>query len=239
MKASHQQTCLAQAINWLLRGFFRLLYNQFAWTYDWVARVVSLGHWNDWIFTVIPYLQGDPILEIGHGTGHLQLALLELRREVFGLDLSSSMGRITNKRLQQINKRPLLVRCPAGSIPFPNDYFASIVATFPSEYIANRRTLEESWRVLQVDGRLVILPYAWITGERWFERLTSWLFRITDQAPEMPKNGEVPSGFFGEWVQALVRTAQQLGFHVSFENVFLHSSRVLIIIAEKTEFHAK
>lgn len=239
MKASTQLTYPALALNWLLRGFFRLLYNQFAWTYDWIARVVSLDLWNDWILTVIPFLQGDPILEIGHGTGHLQLALFELKRVVFGLDLSSSMGKITSKRLRHTKIHPMLTRGTADSIPFPDQCFTSIVATFPSEYIANLRTLEESWRVLQVDGCLVILPYAWITGDRWFERLAGWLFRITDQTPENPTNGEVPSGIFGEWVQALIKSAQQLGFHISIEDVSLQSSQVMIIIAKKTEFPAK
>lgn len=239
MKASNKHTLIALALNWLLRGFFRLLYNQFAWTYDWVAWVVSLGLWNDWILTVIPFLQGDPILEVGHGPGHLQIALLELGREFFGLDLSSSMGKITSKRLRQANKHPMLIRGTVGLLPFPDECFASIVATFPSEYVANQRTLEESWRVLQVDGRLVILPYAWITGKRWFERLTGWFFRITNQAPEIPTNGALPSSNFGGWVQALVKSAQQIGFHVSIENVYLQSSRLLIIVAKKTEFPAK
>ena len=236
MKASNQKTNFALALNWLLRGFFQLLYNQFAWTYDWVACIVSLGRWNDWILTVIPFLQGDPILEIGHGTGHLQLALLESGRAVFGLDSSSSMGKITSRRLRETNRQSTLIKGKASNIPFPDDCFASIVATFPSEYIANQQTLEESWRVLQEDGQLVILPYAWITGDRWLEKLAGWLFRITDQAPEIPANGEALSGIFGEWIQALVRTAQQLGFHISIEDVWLKSSRVLVIIAKKTNF---
>lgn len=239
MKASTSQSYPALALNWLLRVFFQLLYNQFAWTYDWVARIVSLGLWNEWILTVIPFLKSDPILEFGHGTGYLQLKLLELRRRVFGIDLSSSMGIIARKRIQQNNKQPMLIRGSSGFIPFPNDTFASIVATFPSEYIANRRTLEESWRILKSDGYMVILPYAWITGEQWFERFTGWLFRITDQVPEMPKNGEAPSGIFGEWIQALANTAEQFGFLVSFETVFLKTSKVLIIVAQKTKFPTK
>jgi ubiquinone/menaquinone biosynthesis C-methylase UbiE len=142
MKASNQHTFPALALNWLLRGFCRLLYNQFAWTYDWVAWVVSLGLWKDWILTVIPFLQGDPILEVGHGTGHLQIALLELGKEFFGLDLSSSMGKITSKRLRQANKHPMLIRGTVGSIPFQMSFAHR--ATFPSEYIAIQRTLGES-----------------------------------------------------------------------------------------------
>ncbi len=61
----------------LLRFFFRLLYHQFAFTYDLVAATVSLGRWKDWVLSVVPFIEGTRILEIGHGPGHLQRALLE------------------------------------------------------------------------------------------------------------------------------------------------------------------
>ena len=38
--------------------------------------LVSLGRWDDWIQTVIPYVRGLSILEIGHGPGHLQIKLM-------------------------------------------------------------------------------------------------------------------------------------------------------------------
>jgi ubiquinone/menaquinone biosynthesis C-methylase UbiE len=47
----------------------------FAWSYDLVAAVVSLGQWNHWVGSVLPYLPGVNILEIGHGPGHLQRLL--------------------------------------------------------------------------------------------------------------------------------------------------------------------
>src|SRR5689334_21291852 len=60
----------------LLHIFFYLLYHPFAAAYDLVASTVSLGRWKDWILSVIPFLEGNQILEIGHGPGHLQRVLL-------------------------------------------------------------------------------------------------------------------------------------------------------------------
>ncbi|MGD1994820.1 MAG: hypothetical protein PVI59_16625, partial [Anaerolineae bacterium] len=54
-----------------VRVFFRLLYNQCAWTYDLVAWVVSLGQWNAWGRTAMPHLSGGRVLELAHGAGHL------------------------------------------------------------------------------------------------------------------------------------------------------------------------
>ncbi|NMC80811.1 MAG: hypothetical protein GYA59_15725, partial [Chloroflexi bacterium] len=41
---------------WALKVFFDLLYHSFAWTYDGVAAVVSLGRWKGWVYSVIPFL---------------------------------------------------------------------------------------------------------------------------------------------------------------------------------------
>ena len=58
----------------LLRIFFQLLYHPFAWAYDLVAGLVSLGRWKSWVLCGLPLLAGR-VLEIGFGPGHLQAAL--------------------------------------------------------------------------------------------------------------------------------------------------------------------
>ncbi len=54
------------------RFIFHLLYHEFAFLYDSVAAIVSLGLWGEWVSTIIPFLDEKPILEIGFGTGILQ-----------------------------------------------------------------------------------------------------------------------------------------------------------------------
>ena len=68
---------MKRLLGWFLRFFFHLLYHQFAWTYDWVAAGVSLGRWNEWVRSILPYMQEGRILELGHGPGHLQAELLK------------------------------------------------------------------------------------------------------------------------------------------------------------------
>jgi ubiquinone/menaquinone biosynthesis C-methylase UbiE len=233
MSALNSQSYLGRLIGRLLRFFFWILYNPFAWTYDWVAWIVSLGRWNDWVLSVMAYISGEPILEVGHGPGHLQLALLKSNKLTFGIDLSTSMGRITQKHLLREGMHYALIQGTAFRLPFPNDYFGSVAATFPSEYIANHQSLGEIYRILKPDGRLVILPFAWITGSSWLERLAAWLFRITGEAPKLQPNGNIPSSIQGEWIQQLANTARQLGFIISFHDVDLGSSKLMIVIAEK------
>ncbi len=81
--------------------FFKLLYHQFAWSYDWVSGAVSLGNWNSWTRAALPYLQGPRVLELGFGPGHLQVALQ--KREIWsvGIDESWQMASQAVLRLKQ------------------------------------------------------------------------------------------------------------------------------------------
>ena len=114
--------------------FFRLLYHPFAWTYDFVAAVVSLGRWQAWVQSVLPYLKGR-VLEIGHGPGHLQISLHAHGFLAVGLDESRQMSRQAASRLRRQGYPVNLARGVAQQLPFQNTSFDTIVATFPSEYI--------------------------------------------------------------------------------------------------------
>src|SRR4030065_1593661 len=83
----------------LLRSFFKLLYHQFAWTYDWVASIVSLGAWKSWVLSAPSYLDSRRTLEIGFGPGHLQLALHQMGITTIGLDESKQMANTARLRL--------------------------------------------------------------------------------------------------------------------------------------------
>ena len=89
-----------RAISKFLSLFFDLLYHQFAWSYDLVSNIVSIGMWEEWIKSVLPDLVGPQILELGHGPGHIQKSLLQEGKQIVGLDLSPQMGRISEKRMR-------------------------------------------------------------------------------------------------------------------------------------------
>jgi ubiquinone/menaquinone biosynthesis C-methylase UbiE len=200
----------------LLRIFFRLLYHSFAWTYDFVAAIVSLGQWRSWVISIIPYLSGPRVLELGHGPGHLQTRLFAEGRQAFGLDESRQMGWLAHKRLLRRGFMPGLTRGHAQALPYPADTFQQVVATFPSEYISDPQTLSEILRVLVPGGEAVVLLLAWITEKRWYGRLAAWLFRITGQAP--PK-----------WDDRYLEPLQQMGFQSFAEKIQRNSSTLLVI----------
>jgi len=206
----------------LMRLFFYLLYNPFAWTYDLVASIVSLGMWKNWVMSVLPNLDGPYILEIGHGPGYLQKALgnrLPQIKCVCGLDLSRTMGRITRKRLMRGGIAPNLVNGSAQQLPFSRETFQQVVATFPAEYILQPETFTEVWRVLKPGGTFVILPLAWITGQAIPERAAAWLFHITGQAPA--------------WDERILEPIKKIGFRTKPVWITFKSSKLLVILADK------
>ncbi|HET9912516.1 MAG TPA: methyltransferase domain-containing protein [Anaerolineales bacterium] len=224
----------------LLRLFFHLLYHQFAFTYDLVAATVSFNRWNDWVMSVIPFLEGNRILEIGHGPGHLQRVLLSRGWIAVGIDKSPQMGRLAKREVfsqsQKSQDTPLLpdlvytqvnlTRGLAQHIPFPKETFDTVVATFPAEYIFDPETLAEAQRVLVSGGRFVILPGAVIIGRGILDRLLAWIFRFTGQTP--PNLSEIIH-------ERSKDHFAKAGFQVATHEIAVKSSLVFIILATKVQ----
>jgi len=202
-----------------LRFFFYLIYQPLAWSYDFVAWVVSLGQWKAWILSTLPWLTGPRILELGHGTGHLQLALHQKGSLCFGLDQSRQMGILAYRRLGDAGSPGNLSRGVAQHLPFPAASFDQVVSTFPSEYIVQDETLSEIQRVLRPNGRLVVLPAAWIRSQRPLDRLAAWLFRMTGQAES--------------WGALFNDKFHVAGFLVEEERISLPGSELVVLIAAK------
>ncbi len=205
---------------WLLRLGFHLLYNQFAWTYDTVAWLVSLGQWKDWGRTAIPFLQGPRVLDVAHGPGNLLLDLAMAGFSPIGYDLSPFMSRIAQNKLDQRGLSIPLGRGRAQQLPFPAKTFNSVVSTFPAEFILQADTLSEIHRVLATDGVFVMLPVAFLNGRGILPKLADWLLTIT---------GQRPAGTID-----LPPQLAATGFHSRIEWIALPQSRVMLIVSHKS-----
>jgi ubiquinone/menaquinone biosynthesis C-methylase UbiE len=166
-----------------LRLFFRLLYHQFAWAYDLIAWIVSAGQWQYWVLSILSDLGGGRVLELGYGPGHLQVALCREGANPFGIDASAQMASIAFKRILNVGRVPMLIIGYAQFLPFDNNCFDFILASFPTNYILDPLTLSEAYRVLRPGGILRVLPLARPTGNSPISIALSWLFRLTGQAP--------------------------------------------------------
>ena len=136
-----------------------------------------------------------------------------------GIDESSQMGALAKKSLNKSLGIARLARAQTQALPFSDDYFHQVTATFPSEYILDPQTLSEVYRVLGPGGKLVVLPAAWITGMGLFERVAAWLFRVTEQAPV--------------WNAKNLEPFSKAGFHTNAKLIVKPSWTLVIILAEK------
>jgi ubiquinone/menaquinone biosynthesis C-methylase UbiE len=196
--------------------FFKLLYHQFAFTYDLVAAAVSFNRWKDWTREALALVEGTRILELGHGPGHLQRLLRRDGWFAVGIDESSQMGRLAHRNT---NGTARLTRGLAQQLPFADKSFDTLLSTFPSEYIFDPRTLAEARRCLLPGGRLVILPVALPKN-----RFLDWLYKFT---------GESPS----ESEEAIEKKLKEPFVKADFETEILtrdlQSSRLFIVVAKR------
>lgn len=211
----------------LVRFGFRLLYYELAWTYDVVSKVVSLGKWRIWQRTGIAYLNVEPgalILELAHGTGDMQIDLANGGYRTIGLDLSPYMGHLAARKVRRAGHLARLVRGSAFYLPLPDEAFAGVFSTFPTEFFIQSSTLQEVSRVLVPGGRFVIVVNGLLTGSGLVSRLLEWLYRITGQR--------------GPWPEEPLRNFEEAGFSHELIEVNVERSQVLILVATKqTEIH--
>lgn len=206
----------------LVRLGFRLLYNELAWTYDLVSRVVSLGEWRAWQRTALRFLpveSGARVLELAHGTGDLQIDLHAAGLKPVGLDLSPTMGRIARRKLARRKFAPWVVRGMAQRLPFAAESFPAVVSTFPTDFIVDPETAREVYRVLQPGGRLVVVANGVLTGGGPLRHVLEWAYRATGQR--------------GPWPVEPLQLYEALGFQVQRVEVPCRRSVALVFVAEK------
>ncbi len=207
---------------WLMKSFFNQLYHSLAWGYDGVAAFVSFGKWHEWGKSVLPFVKGKSVLELGYGTGHLQKALNEAGFVVFGVDESWQMARLARRRVAGGR----LIRGCGQFLPFPGNAFDCVVAVFPAPYLFETATLAEIQRVLRGDGKLVVLPAAWIVGRGLAGRFWAWIYRITGESPDL--NSEI--------VAEIAERFSHLGFVIQVTWIEENGARLMIVQGDRNHF---
>ncbi|MCG3141879.1 MAG: Ubiquinone/menaquinone biosynthesis C-methyltransferase UbiE [Anaerolineae bacterium] len=205
-----------------VRFAFDQFYNRFAFTYDAVSAAVSRGEWRAWTRAALPFVHGARVLEIAFGTGNLHLDLYAAGYTPVGIDLSPYMLALTQKKLRARHLTPRLARADVCALPFPSDFFSTLVMTFPPGFIFNPAARREMHRVLEPRGRLVWVDAAELDAENVWGRFINRAFQITG-------TGAAPAAR----AQLLQTTFDATRWSWRVEMARARTSRVQVTIAEK------
>jgi ubiquinone/menaquinone biosynthesis C-methylase UbiE len=227
-KSSFMSRKKSNFLNNSLNFFFHHLYHTYAFLYDSVAFLASLGKWHYWAEELLPFASGKNILELAFGTGYLQQRLLSQSFFTIGVDESPQMVRIAKKRVDKINHtsegRSVLLRSRAEFLPFTANFFNTILASFPASFIFLPQTLHNCYRCLVPNGKLVILVAASPIKSGFPSSLLSVVYRITGESITAEKE-----------IMELIDPIVKVGFipHVHWINS--SGATLLVISAEKPQ----
>ncbi|MYD10672.1 MAG: methyltransferase domain-containing protein [Chloroflexi bacterium] len=217
-------------LNKFWRLFFRLLYNECAFSYDLISRAVSLGHWRSWqraALRHLPAAETGLVLELAHGTGDLQLDLLRAGYRTVALDLSPQMGKLAQRKLSRDRMAANLIRGDAFRLPCKSNSFSAIVCTFPTPFIFSASVLAEMERALAPSGRVAIVLAGRLAGGGILPALIRRLYRITGQRDDFLSG------------RACADLIASDAFHVESEIVALQGSAAQLLLLTKVAAAAK
>ncbi len=171
------------------RRVFGVLYGVLAPAYDYVSNFFFAGQWTVWQRYALDFARGQALLEIGYGTGDLVLEMCRRGYRPCGVDASWRMRRIAHRKLHHRACHATLLVGDAASLPFIDGSFATVISTFPSEYILDPAVWSEARRVLRPGGRMVVVLSGELTPydrrSRLLIRFHRFVYRASRHMPPL------------------------------------------------------
>ena len=150
-------------------------YSKYANVYDVAVKLLPV--WKTWIKTVIPYIEGDRVLEVSFGTGYLLMHYAN-NYQTYGIDFNHDMVDIARKNLSRKGVKATLQQADVEALPFPENYFDTIVNTMAfTGYPNGEQAMSEFYRVLKAGGRLLIVDFDYPANRN---RLGYWLTKLME-----------------------------------------------------------
>jgi SAM-dependent methyltransferase len=217
-----------------MRNVIERVYSRFAAPYDWLSDMLWAGQWRTWQRSLIPFVQGPRVLEVGIGTGSLQLDLIELGLQTYGIDRAPSMLRVASRKvLTATGHRISACRADVTALPFPDTTFTSVVCANASGYILLPQAHREVERVLCPSGRFAIMTGGILAPGA---RIRSLREALHIGRPASPRPADASLVIYPYDIEA-----QQLGYWAStikehMESVHLHVSMYVAPTAKGSAF---
>lgn len=152
-------------------------YSKYAKAYDTAVKLLPV--WKTWIKTVIPYIEGNRVLEASFGTGFLLMQYAN-KYETYGIDFNADMVKIARNNLSRKGVKATLQQANVEQLPFPENYFDTVINTMAfSGYPNGKQAMSEFFRVLKEGGTLLIVDFDYPSNRN---RFGYWLTRLMESA---------------------------------------------------------
>ena len=181
-------------------------YDLFAGTFEAKYTAIALKHLN--------IKAGEHVLEIGYGTGQSLKQMAKLLGEtgkIYGIDISSGMLKVAEKRLKKPNllNRVELKCGDAVSLPYKVDKFDAVFMSFTLELFDTPEipiVLNEIKRVLKPQGRLGLVSMSKVDAALVMVKLYEWAHR------KFPKYADCRPIYVGQSVE-------DTGFKIQYKEI--------------------
>jgi ubiquinone/menaquinone biosynthesis C-methylase UbiE len=188
----NESKAIRTSLRWWGRIYFWLsdrFYDELAWGFDFVTRVLTCGALSRWRKIALDYLPGDRILDVACGTGELLIEISDQASKIFGLDISTGMRKVVSRKMRQRKKSVPFVQASAHQQPFACGSFNAVVVTFPAGFLNEPSIFGELWRVLRPaennlspkSGGLVVVGFVLNSENGLLKRFLSALYGFTPE----------------------------------------------------------
>ncbi|MBS1513150.1 MAG: class I SAM-dependent methyltransferase [Bacteroidetes bacterium] len=131
-------------------------YSKLAKYYD-LLLIRFFPVWKKWLKQVLPFIEGQKVLEISFGTGYL-MTQYAARFNVYGIDYNDKMIEITRRKLRKKGLSATILKGNVENLPFEDNTFDTIINTMSfTGYPDGEKALAEMQRVLKKNGKLLLL----------------------------------------------------------------------------------
>jgi len=117
------------------------------------------------------FLKGGSVLEVGTGTARYGIFLSEKSYSFVGIDISSGAISVAKRKAKSKRLDFALLKADGENLPFKSCAFCNVLCILTFGFLENvSNALRESFRVLERDGRIIIVYHNYRVKSRFLRR---------------------------------------------------------------------